>query len=131
MHADIVALDYLVRADVILFETLRVILRIRSPRAIVDNLFGQSDFSMAAFKEKSTMRRMFVKTMIALGTVGTISVSFALAFSSWGSRCFQIFNITNFDDLDADGQFTQRLRAQRCASVFENYDVPVELQFTV
>ena len=130
LPADIVALDYLVQADVILFQTLRVILRIRSPRAIVHNIFGQGDFIMkGAVPEKSAGRRLLVKTLIAFGTIGTISVSFGLAFSSWGSRCFDVFNATDFGTLTADAQFEQRLHAQRCASVFENFDVPSELQF--
>ena len=129
MSADIVALDYLINADVLLFKSIRVLLNVPTAEVIIRNMFGQRDFNVGDGDRGQVLQGLLMKTIIAMGTLGVISISIALAFSSWTSDCF--LELENIDTLSASEFYNEQVEAQRCASVFENYVIPPELELVV
>ena len=134
MPVDIVALEYLIHVDSLLFGAARALLNVKSPATIFNNLFASPNLNAFKKLENHYERRhavITVKIVVGLGIVSCTVLPILFAFTRWDSLCLdydegfktqaEIRSTSLADGGPAQECFEQQLTAQRCKAVFDNF----------
>jgi hypothetical protein len=130
---DIVALEYLIHVDILLFGAAKALLNVKSSTTIFNNLFASPQLKALVEVDKRSDRKwaaIAIKAFIGLGFALCIAFPIVFAYTRWDTLCLdyeagfmnvsEIAAITDLEERKATC-FEQQLTAQRCKAVFDNF----------